>query len=100
MLASISLEFSLKKGRTPANPAGMPTVLRQKGYRIGFYMGDRSEPPHVHVVHIDGRSAKFWIPAQLARNLGLRSHELREVLEILLENETLILEKWNEYFGR
>ena len=54
----------------------------------------------MHVVHIDGRSAKFWIPAQLARNLGLRSHELREVLEILLENETLILEKWNEYFGR
>ncbi len=62
-------------------------------------MGDRPEPPHVHVVYIDGRSAKFWIPAQLARNFGLRPHELREVLEILLENETLILEKWNENFG-
>lgn len=78
----------------------MPTVLRERGYRIGFYMGDRQEPPHVYVVNSDGRSAKFWIPAQLARNFGFRPHELREVLEILLENETLILEKWNEYFGR
>ncbi len=62
-------------------------------------MGDRAEPVHVHVVSADGRAAKFWIPGQLSRNFGLRPHELREVLEILVKNETLILERWNENFG-
>ena len=52
-----------------------------------------------HALSVDGRTAKFWIPAQLSRNFGLRPHELREVLEILIKNEALILEKWNEIFG-
>jgi len=77
----------------------VPTILRHKGYRISFYMADHGEPAHVHVTAADGRGAKFWIPARLARNFGLREHELREVLEILIENEKLILEKWNEIFG-
>jgi hypothetical protein len=78
----------------------MPTVLRAKGYRIGFFMGDRAEPAHVHAARADGRSAKFWVaPVRLARNFGLRQHELAEVADLIGEHQAFILEKWNEAFG-
>jgi hypothetical protein len=45
----------------------MPTVLRIKGYRIGFFSADGDEPPHVHVAK-SGNIAKFWLgPVQLAK---------------------------------
>ena len=78
----------------------MRTILRYKGYRISFYMADGAEPVHVHVTAADGRGAKFWIPAQLEWNKGLRSHELREIVKILVKNEKLIYEKWNETFKK
>ena len=76
----------------------MPTILREKGFRISFFAGDRNEPIHVHAKTADGREAKFWIPARVAKNKGLRSHELRDVEDIINKNEKLIYEKWNETF--
>ena len=50
----------------------MPTVLRIKGYRIGFFSSDFDEPPHVHVDK-GGHTAKFWLdPLQLGKNAGFR----------------------------
>lgn len=92
-------DFLIDAIRNLPTASPMPTILHHKGYRISFFMADGSEPVHVHVTAADGRSAKFWVPARLARNFGLREHELREVLEILISNETLILEKWNEIFS-
>lgn len=77
----------------------MPTVLREKGYQFYFYAHDvLAEPAHIHVAKA-GADCKFWLqPVRLAVNHGLRRHELREIAEIIEENETLILEKWNEFF--
>ena len=33
----------------------MPTILRIKGYRIGFFSADGDEPPHVHVDKGNGK---------------------------------------------
>lgn len=77
----------------------MPTVLRIKGYRIGFFSSDFDEPPHVHVDK-GGSQAKFWLePLQLARNIGFSRSELGEAYDILRENRQQLLMKWNEYFG-
>lgn len=77
----------------------MPTVLRSGPYRVYFYSHEPDEPAHVHVDR-DDQSAKFWLkPVALARNLGFSPVELGRIQRILKENETLLLEKWNERFG-
>jgi hypothetical protein len=78
----------------------VPTVLRSGPYRVYFYSHEPDEPPHVHVDR-DDQSAKFWLkPVVLARNLGFSPVELRRIQGMLKENETILLEKWNEKFGR
>ncbi len=77
----------------------MPTVLRIKGYRIGFFSADGDEPPHVHVDK-ERSQAKFWLqPVQLAKNKGFRRDELNEIHDILSEHQQELLNAWNEYFG-
>jgi hypothetical protein len=57
----------------------MPTVLREGPYRIYFFSHEPNEPAHVHVDR-DASSAKFWLnPVGLARNLGFRAADLREI---------------------
>jgi hypothetical protein len=54
-------------------------------------------------VHVDrdDQSAKFWLnPVTLARNLGFGPGELRRIQRMLKESEGMLLEKWNERFGR
>jgi hypothetical protein len=73
--------------------------LRTKGYRIGFFSADGDEPPHVHVACGDCQ-AKFWLePVQLAEHIGFRRHELNEIARVLDDNQRLLLNAWNEYFG-
>ncbi len=76
----------------------MPTVLRIKGYRVGFYALDWHEPPHVHVSK-RGCAAKVWLnPIRIEKNYGFRPNELREVIEILEHYEEAILGAWNKFF--
>jgi hypothetical protein len=77
----------------------MPTVLRVGPYRVYFYSHEPNEPPHVHVDR-DDQSVKFWIgPVALARNLGFRARELRQIARILTEHEQELLEAWYDRFG-
>lgn len=77
----------------------MPTVIRVGPYRVYFFGNESDEPPHVHVDR-DDSSAKFWLlPIRLARNLEFREVELRRIARILEENESRLLESWNEWFG-
>ncbi|MBK8271167.1 MAG: DUF4160 domain-containing protein [Planctomycetes bacterium] len=77
----------------------MPTIARIGPYRIYFVSHDMNEPPHVHVDR-DENSAKFWlVPVALARNLGFRPKELRDVDRIVHEHQQEFLNAWNEYFN-
>jgi hypothetical protein len=74
----------------------VPTILRERGYRIGFYSSETDEPAHVHV-HKTGSEAKFWLaPVQLSWNKGFRQAELREIARILQRHETTLLKAWDE----
>ena len=77
----------------------MPTVLRIKGYRFGFFSADGDEPPHVHVSK-DGNQAKFWLdPVHLAKDAGFARHELAEIFDLVREHQQQLLKGWHEYFG-
>jgi hypothetical protein len=77
----------------------MPTVLRTGPYRIYFYSHEPNEPSHVHIDRED-LSCKFWLrPVALARNLGFSAKELRDIEKIITENNQLLWEAWNGYFG-
>jgi len=77
----------------------VPTVLRSGPYRVYFYSHEPNEQPHVDVDR-DEQSAKFWLrPVSLAFNLGFSPIELRRIQQMLKENETTLLERWNERFG-
>lgn len=74
----------------------MPTILRFRGFRIGFYSSEPDEPVHVHV-HKTGAEAKFWLdPVQLSWSRGFRESDLRELVIVLEENRELLLKAWNE----
>lgn len=77
----------------------MPTVLRVGPYRFYFYSHEPNEPPHVHIDR-DDSTAKFWLePIGLANNIGFNAKELRKLQAIVQENQDVLLEDWDGYFG-
>ena len=78
----------------------MPTVLRSGPYRFFFYAGDRAEPSHVHVER-DNSLAKYWLePIVLQSSNGFNRGELMDIYRLISENQTLLLTKCHEFFGR
>ena len=77
----------------------MSAIFTDGPFRFFFYMGDRDEPPHVHVER-DNRTAKFWLnPVKLQSTGGLRRHEIRRIERIIEENHTQLMEAWNARFN-
>jgi Domain of unknown function (DUF4160) len=75
----------------------MPTVLRERGYRVGFFSSEPDEPAHVHVAKA-GNEAKFWIePVSLAWSRGFRGHDLGEIANILEAHRPELIRNWNEH---
>ena len=77
----------------------MPTLLREGPFRFFFYLGDRNEPPHVHVQR-DNQIAKFWLdPVTLERSGGMRRSDIRRVESIIEENQASFLREWDVRFN-
>jgi hypothetical protein len=77
----------------------MPTVLRDGPYAFIFFSSDQNEPPHIHVKR-DRKIAKFWLePVSLARNKGVKKHELKKMSRLVVEHRELFSEAWHDYFG-
>jgi hypothetical protein len=78
----------------------MPTILRHGRWRVFFYSNEGSEPAHVHVESA-GDTAKLWLtPVALVRSNQLTPSELREVERLVRLNRKVLLEAWNDFFGR
>jgi hypothetical protein len=76
----------------------MPLIFTKDGYRFFFYSNEGYEPIHVHVEK-SGCVAKFWIkPVKPAKNEGFKPKELKTIMELIFENQSLIEGKWNEHF--
>lgn len=77
----------------------MPTVFREGQFAFIFFSSDKGEPPHIHVKH-ERRIVKYWLqPVALAKNKGFSGHELNQIARLVAENETRLLEAWNDYFN-
>ena len=73
---------------------------RSGPYRFFFYSNEGSESPHVHVQR-DRKIAKFWLNPVVAESAGrFSSVELREIVRIVMEGQEMLIEAWNEFFGR
>ena len=76
-----------------------PTVKRLGPYRLFFYAGDSTEPPHIHVAR-ENKIAKFWLaPVRLQSSRGFRPPEIRRIQQLVMEHEKELLEAWYAYFG-
>lgn len=77
----------------------MPTVLRIQGFRLYFWSREPNEPSHVHVDR-GGASARVWLePIALASNIGYPTHEMGDILRLVRERQSELLEAWHEFFG-
>lgn len=81
----------------------MPVIFRHKGYRFFFFSNEEIPLESCHTPFRKGDSvAKFWVipEVRLATNAyGMSPAELRELLQVVKQNQELIEGKWNEYFG-
>ena len=78
----------------------MPTVFHEKGYQFFFVSSDAREPVHIHVAK-QGNLCKIWLsPLRTAYNYGFKPHELQEITRIVAAHQTMIHEKWTEYFRK
>lgn len=78
----------------------MPTILRKDGFRFLFYSNEGNEPCHIHVKK-GGGDAKIWLEPEIqeAYFYGFSPNEIKVIRETIIEHETLLKEKWNEYFN-
>lgn len=75
----------------------MPELFRFFGLRFAFFSNDHP-PIHVHVRSSDG-TAKFEVnPVLLIENKGLKPKDLKLAEALILENEELIINRWNDFF--
>ena len=79
----------------------VPVVFREGQFEFRFYSGDKGEPPHIHVRHSSGGSAKFWLEPEvsLERNRGVRSRDIRQAQRLIDEHRDRCLEAWHDHFA-
>ena len=79
----------------------MPTVLREKGYRVVIYPNDH-QPAHVHVFKAGGE-IKVDISRlgniQVITVVGMKSKEALIALKLVIEYQKFLLSKWEEIHG-
>jgi Domain of unknown function (DUF4160) len=79
----------------------MPTILKEKGFRLFFYSDERNEPCHVHIEKGDAYG-KIWLEPVLEINylINFTTSEEKDIMEIVLKNIANFKKKWNEYFTK
>ncbi len=79
----------------------MPTVLLLRGFRFYFFSGEGNEPCHIHVKKGDAKGKIWLLPVMEEDYLyGFTIAERKEIKEIVNENRNMLIEKWNEHFGK
>lgn len=77
----------------------MPILFYYLGLRFFFYANDH-EPMHVHVSNGSGEARYQVEPLQLIGNKGLKPRELKVAEMAIEENKEVIIDRWNEFFGK
>ncbi|MBA2495147.1 MAG: DUF4160 domain-containing protein [Acidobacteria bacterium] len=77
----------------------MPTVLRKSGFSFKINIHDH-EPMHVHVWK-QGRQVliNFEDTVSMRKNYGMNQNEIRQAINIVVENQEFLQVKWREIYG-
>lgn len=76
----------------------MPTIFIRFGFIFKFYSNEH-EPIHIHVFK-GGNKAKYSVsPVMLIENNGMKPAELRQIESVIVNEQEVIAERWNEYFN-
>lgn len=80
----------------------MPIIIRKDGYKFFFYSneGDPREPAHIHV-RKGGAEAKVWLDTAISfeETNGFNPRELRDIIRMIANNYSFLLEAWNDHFS-
>ena len=80
----------------------MVTVFRAHGLRVIIFVDDH-QPAHVHVFG-DGQAKINLLGADSAPELiwaaGMNSSEVRRAMRIVVEQQVLLLSRWEDIHGR
>ncbi|MDR0792766.1 MAG: DUF4160 domain-containing protein [Chitinophagaceae bacterium] len=76
-----------------------PRFLEKNGYIYKIYSREESRM-HIHIIH-NNKKAKCWLEpkVEIAENNGFKEHQIKEILQIVKENEQEFKEKWKAHLG-
>lgn len=76
----------------------MPTILYVDGIRFFFYSNEHL-PKHIHIEKAE-KTAKFTIEfVELIKSSGFKASELKQIRNLVEENQQLLMQKWDEFFS-
>ena len=76
----------------------MPTILVKNGFRFFFYSNEHL-PKHIHIEKAE-KAAKFNIDfIELVKSSRFNALELKQIRNLVEENQELLIQKWNEFFS-
>jgi hypothetical protein len=76
----------------------MPTILRVGGYRFIIFTNDHN-PPHIHVQRGEGGAKIGLQPLEVVEYYGLNARQLGDIIIIVKEHHSYLLDRWNEFHG-
>ena len=82
----------------------MPTVLRERGFRVVIFLPPREHaPPHVHVQKLSGEVvielADGDRPQTIRNVVGLRTREITAAFWLVEEHSEHLMASWRKYHG-
>jgi hypothetical protein len=76
----------------------MPTVLYIEGFRFFFYSNEHL-PKHIHIEKAE-KTAKFNTEnVELIKSIGFNANELKQIRNLVEQNQELLIRKWDEFFN-
>jgi Domain of unknown function (DUF4160) len=76
----------------------MPTVINIDGFRFFFYSNEHL-PKHIHFEKAE-KTAKFNIDfIELVKSSRFNASELKQIRNLVEENQELLIQKWDEFFS-
>ncbi|WP_395044573.1 DUF4160 domain-containing protein [Flavobacterium sp.] len=76
----------------------MPTIFYINGFRFFFYSNEHL-PKHIHIEKAE-KTAKFNIEnIELIKSYGFNASSLKQISNLVEENQELLKQKWDEFFN-
>ena len=73
-----------------------PVIVRSRGYRVIIFTNDHP-PAHIHVRRAGKKARVRLEPVELLNDYGYSSREIKQILKLVQDNQTVLLTQWDRY---